>query len=158
MIAEAGRVQSMGSSGRSPFAELAETGSMKGKDAPDDSAGSAALAAGKPPRPRGSGAVSFVEAHQGASTSEDGAVDSPVSGLVDGQPMATQPSGILKEEGSVRGGMRRAVSWADFSHEDPTKLTEVVEFERDGPSSPTSLDSWGSEPDEGVQCACCSLQ
>jgi len=147
----------MGSSGRSPFAELAETGSMKGKDAPD-TAGSAALAAGKPPRPLGSGAVSFVEAHQGASTSEDGAVDSPVSGLVDAQPMATQPSGILKEEGSVRGGMRRAVSWADFSHEDPAKLTEVVEFERDGPSSPTSLDSWGSDPDEGVHCACCFLQ
>ncbi len=96
-------------------------------------------------------------------SSKEEALDSPVSGLVEATPSGlnplqihSMPSGILKEEGSTRVGIGRAVSWADFSHEDPARLTQVVEFERDGTSSPTSVDSW--EGQETVQCSCCWIQ
>lgn len=160
MTAESGRVQSQASSERSPFSELAKSGSLGGGNASTSGGGSGSVQyTGRPPRP-----PSLAEEGYGSGE----ALDSPVSGLVDtpsatacgpgaAAQMQSQPSGILKEEGSVRGGMRRAVSWADFSHEDPARLTEVKEFERDHPSSPTSVDSWDGEGD-GVHCSCCSVQ
>ena len=149
-------------SARSPFAGLA-TGTINSKGGGggggDEMGGGAqgvatvrAVDTSRPPR-----------MPENPSGKEEEALDSPVSGLVEATPSGLNPlqihsvpSGILKEEGSVRVGMRRAVSWADFSHEDPARLTEVVEFERDGPSSPTSVDSWDGQ--ENVQCSCCWIQ
>ena len=181
MRAESGRVQSPPGSAQSPFAELASRGSMEGKVPvvnPEASSSSVTevlggMGASRPPRMPGSGGVAGPNPGETKSTEANGtngtngtnedALDSPVSGLVDRTSpgvtvlhTSTTPSGILKEEGSVRDGMRRAVSWADFSHEDPARLTQVVEFERDGPSSPTSVDSWDGQ--DTAQCHCCLIQ
>jgi hypothetical protein len=144
-------VQSPSAPSRSPFAELAGqplVGKQRG------------ASAAKPPR---------MPADERNIDDDDDDIDSPVAGLVESQP-PLPPLGILKvsgdpgdglqQEGSVRGGdtgMKRTVSWADFTSNNAAALTQVVEFERDpGPSSPTSVDSW--EGREEQQCVCCSIQ
>jgi hypothetical protein len=166
MVAEAGRVQSPAGASQSPFAALASTGGMnrtKVAAGGEETQAHSKIVHSKPPRMPGSGDVA---SNLDGSNQADEVLDSPVSGLVDSTPtvptsmMQSAPSGILKEEGSVRGGaidgMKRTVSWADFSHEDPARLTQVVEFERDGPSSPTSVDSWDEQ--DRAECRCCWIQ
>jgi len=154
-------VQSQGGAVRSPFAEMAATSTAakracKPPRMPEDQAKTAGKA--------GAVGTETAECHASGYKEEEGeeALDSPVSGLVEsavGAQVHPPPAGILKEEGSMRYGemtMKRTVSWADFTAEDPSALTQVVEFERDGPSSPTSMDSWDDRDDSS--CHCCSIQ
>lgn len=155
MVAETVRLPE---SAQSPFAGLASTGTINSKGGQAQGATSGrVLDSSRPPR------MPEDRRSRDGEAADEAALDSPVSGLVEATTpgvnslqIQSVPSGILKEEGSVRAGMRRAVSWADFSHEDPARLTQVVEFERDGPSSPTSVDSWDGQ--ETVQCNCCWIQ
>lgn len=89
------------------------------------------------------------------ATQEDGSPggdSTPLKSALSTDVNGNKKSREGREDGPI---LKRNVSWADFHS--TAALTTVVEFERDtAPSSPTSIDSWEGEHDNG--CVCCSLQ